>query len=651
MRLRNKLALAFVLVMIVPLFVVCGISTWQARRALHKSVGAHIASLAHEKANAITLIVQERITETQILATRSQIRQAVTQANTSYVGRDEPQIQEEIEALDRQWIAAKEQGGSDKAKEIFKNETSRFLQAFQERSTDRYGEIILTDIRGAAVAQTMLTSDYDQADEGWWQECYADGKGSVFVDDRGHDTSVGTLVVGVTVPVRRPDRMVIGVLKVSYKVQEVIDVVADHLKVQHTHTMLVRSLGSIVTQSGANKAVELTEQEQAVFFKRNFGFASNIRERDKFIMGYSPVETQISTRVPSPGQRKGISGEKWEPSSWWLLVQVPHHVALAPANRFIKVTLLGALLALAGAIVLALLMASSISRPLMKLHQGTEIIGRGNLKHRVGTEGRDEIAKLSRAFDDMLDKLSEVTASRNDLDRTKQELQRSNAELEQFAYVSSHDLQEPLRMVTSYTQLLAKRYEGQLDDKADMYLHYAADGATRMQQLINDLLAYSRVSTQARPPEAVACEQVLKDVLANLSRSIEDAGAQVTHAPLPTLYMDPLHLSRLLQNLIGNAIKYNDKDTPEVHLSATREEAGWSFALRDNGIGIAEEHIDRIFVIFQRLHHKEKYPGTGIGLAVCKKIVERAGGKLWVESEPGEGSVFRFTIPDQVEDA
>lgn len=200
-------------------------------------------------------------------------------------------------------------------------------------------------------------------------------------------------------------------------------------------------------------------------------------------------------------------------------------------------------------------------------------------------------------------------------------------------------------MVTAYTQLLGRKYQGKLDDKADMYIAYAVDGATRMQQLINDLLAYSRVTTNAKPLEDVACEPVLADVLSNLSRSIEEAGAEVTHDPLPTVRADPTQLSRLLQNLISNAIKYNDSGAPRIHLSATRLGAGWSFALRDNGIGIDEEHAQRIFVIFQRLHLQKEYSGTGIGLAVCKKIVERQGGKIWVEPTVGQGSIFHFTMP------
>jgi PAS domain S-box-containing protein len=232
------------------------------------------------------------------------------------------------------------------------------------------------------------------------------------------------------------------------------------------------------------------------------------------------------------------------------------------------------------------------------------------------------------------------------LQRTVAELGRSNAELQQFAYVASHDLQEPLRMVASYVDLLAQRYKGKLDADADEFIAYAVDGATRMRRLINDLLDYSRIGTRGKEFAPTACETVLDDVLANLQETIVTSGAVVTHEPLPTIMGDDMQMTRLLQNLIGNAIKFHGEAPPRVHVAAQRQDAGWLFSVRDNGIGIASQHFERIFVIFQRLHGRAEYPGTGIGLAICKRIVERHGGRIWIESEPGKGSTFFFTIPD-----
>jgi PAS domain S-box-containing protein len=265
----------------------------------------------------------------------------------------------------------------------------------------------------------------------------------------------------------------------------------------------------------------------------------------------------------------------------------------------------------------------------------------------VVTALRDESGRL-RGFGKVVRDISERKKSEERLAKTVEDLKRSNEELQQFAYVASHDLQEPLRMVASYTQLLAQRYKGRLDADADEFIGYAVDGSNRMQGLIQDLLAYSRAGTNGKTLLETSTETALKDAVSNLQVAIEESGAVVTHDSLPTLATDGGQLALLFQNLVGNAIKYHGAEVPRVHVSAAKN-AGeeWIFSVRDNGMGIEPQYFERIFVIFQRLHGRKEFQGTGIGLAICKKIVERLGGRIWVESKPEQGSTFRFSLPER----
>ena len=333
------------------------------------------------------------------------------------------------------------------------------------------------------------------------------------------------------------------------------------------------------------------------------------------------------------------------------------------------------------AIALGMLMSRSITIPLARITGvATEIAG-GKLDASLldGIASRDEIGILARAFGVMTDRLKQTLEGlrrenlerkivEQDLRTAKDELEmhrdhlndlvkertaelaRSNAELEQFAYVTSHDLQEPLRMVASYLQLVERRYTDRLDADAHEFIEFAVDGAKRMQVLINDLLTYSRVGTKGHPFQSTDCETVVKTALENLQFAIQDSGAQVGHGPMPAVMGDATQLTQLFQNLIGNAIKFRRDQPLEICIRAEPSEGGWRFSIQDNGIGIESQYFDRIFGLFQRLHGRVAYPGTGIGLAICKRIVERHGGAIWVESTPGQGATFYFTIPEKGRD-
>ncbi|MEZ4860592.1 MAG: ATP-binding protein [Caldilineaceae bacterium] len=347
-------------------------------------------------------------------------------------------------------------------------------------------------------------------------------------------------------------------------------------------------------------------------------------------------------------------------AGWRVFAEMPRSEAFAISRKAFWV--LGGVIV---TLIVLLMWASSewlegtILTPVDRLRDGAVRIGQGDLSYRMAPLHADEIGQVTLSFNQMAaelqwlydsleQKIKERTAQ---LAQQTAELARSNAELAQFAYIASHDLQEPLRMVTSYLQLIERRYRGKLDQDADEFIAFAVEGATRMQQLIRDLLAYSRVGAVSHPLPPVNSHFILKKVLENLQVRIQETSAAITHDPLPTVAADATQLSQLFQNLIANAIKFCKDRQPQIHVSASlcTEQQEWIFCVEDNGIGIAPEYFGRIFLIFQRLHTRSEYAGTGIGLAICKKIVESHGGRIWLDSALGIGTRFYFTLPATVQ--
>jgi len=300
--------------------------------------------------------------------------------------------------------------------------------------------------------------------------------------------------------------------------------------------------------------------------------------------------------------------------------------------------------------VVAVVLYRILILPLAGLAQQVRTVASGEFQREVDVTGPREIVMLGHDIDGMrtriVQDLDSVREAHERLDAQSSELQRSNAELEQFAYVASHDLQEPLRKVASFCQLLERRYGGQLDERADQYIGFAVDGAKRMQVLINDLLAFSRVGRMAREHTLVDLDDLVKQVVGTLSPAIQEQNA-VVEIPdgLPTVRGEASLLGGVFQNLIGNALKFHGDEPPVATLAVERVDEFWTFTLHDNGIGIDSEYAERIFVIFQRLHHKDAYPGTGIGLAMCRKIIEYHGGTIWLDTSQDTGTTFRFTLP------
>jgi signal transduction histidine kinase len=292
----------------------------------------------------------------------------------------------------------------------------------------------------------------------------------------------------------------------------------------------------------------------------------------------------------------------------------------------------------------------TIATPVERLGDEVRTVAAGRFGRQVSGQGPRELVELGADIDSMrrqiLAELTTVQALNQRLDVQTAELQRSNSDLEQSAYVASHDLQEPLRKVSSFCELLAKRYAGQLDERADQYIYFAVDGARRMSVLINDLLAFSRIGRTATTTwSQLDCEVLLAQALRNLDEVITQTGAVITHDPLPTVVGEASLLTTVFQNLVGNAIKFRGDQPPQIHIGVALNRDDWSFRVSDNGIGIEAAYAEKIFVIFQRLHSKDAYPGTGIGLALCRKIIDYHRGRIWLDPDHPSGSAFCFTLP------
>ena len=441
------------------------------------------------------------------------------------------------------------------------------------------------------------------------------------------------------------DGRVIGYASANHTADELNSIITRYLGRRDTGESLLIARDS----NGEARFVTTLRFNESRAFYRAISDDSGNRAEIRALSKLSGAETDL---VDYRGEKVFGVHHFIESASIGLVVKMDQSEALSRLDglgRALAVVIVAISLAI---VIVAYFVARHLIDPIARLTQAADRFSRGELNSHVVVESTDEIGTLGHTFNMMAGKLQ--TAS-DDLESRVEErtadLKRSNQDLEQFAYVASHDLQEPLRMVSSYTQLLSRRYTGKLDSDADEFIGFAVDGAKRMQTLINDLLTYSRAGRDdGNYAELDSCE-IVQEAMQNLGSRVDDAGAVVTFDELPSVVADKQQLISIFQNLISNSIKYRSASRDVVvNISAERISNAWKFSIKDNGIGIDSAFSDRIFTIFQRLHGREEYQGTGIGLAVVKKLVERAGGTIWVESEPGEGSTFIFTVVDRAAD-
>ncbi|HVY19336.1 MAG TPA: ATP-binding protein [Bauldia sp.] len=472
--------------------------------------------------------------------------------------------------------------------------------------------------------------------------------GAVFISDIELNQERGAIelpyrpTAHVAVPLYSGLNALVGVIVLNLELKTLFEVVNDTLGSESQH---------IVTNPSGDYLV-------APLSEKAFGF--DLGRRYRLQDDYPELAPLLQSSAAT------FSGEIERPAGTYLAVG--QRVAFDPAHpdRFIAVaavlsnadllaqtrslrdwTALVASLAILLGVAFAVFLSRLIVRPLRTLTAAATSIGAGRRDADFGATAarRDETGELARVMTLMM---QEIAEREERLTAQADELTRSNQELAQFAYVASHDLQEPLRMVGSYLELLARRYEGKLDDEALEFIGFAVDGATRMKRLINDLLGYSRAGNSPLKIENANVQNLVDTVLAQLALQIGETHAEVTVGPMPMLRADPIQLARVFQNLIENALKYRSPDKPPVvRIAAASSDGIWRFTVTDNGIGIDPQFKEKIFEIFKRLHGRDRYAGTGIGLAVTKLVVERHGGRIWVDPAPGGGSVFTFTIPDK----
>ncbi len=664
MTLRYRLISLFLLAALVPALIIGVLATRHASSEMEAAIGSNFEGIASAKALAIELELAAHVEEARVLATHPMVLAAARDGNASWHDAGEEQARTTIRTLDAAWIEAKKQ--SPTADAVIGRPLSAYLKGYQARNTDRYGEIFVTDRLGAAVAMTKRLSDYDQSDEQWWSDTFAVGEHGLFIDDRGVDDSVGAMILGVVVPVVDRGEL-LGVLKINYKVGAILDVVEPYERDQSDRVVLARGDGTILADSyRQGPAPDLGALTENLLLMDIEGWSTATRAGLPTLQAHAHVASPIHNRVPTEGAIKGVSGERWEKLGWVVMVEADQASLLAPVTAFWRKALVIGSGALALTVLLALAVARSVTAPLLQLQRSAAQIGSGDLNHRVALDRSDELGALSQAFDAMTSRLQATLASRDELDRevrerrraerelhrALKELARSNQELEQFAYVASHDLQEPLRKVRAFGDRLAKRATDGLDERSLDYLQRMQNAAGRMQALIDALLSYSRVSSRARPFEPVVLEDILAGVVCDLEARVEATDATIEVGPLPKLQADPTQMRQLFQNLVSNALKFHHPDRPprlelraEPAPDAPGTGGGWRITLQDNGIGFEAGQAERIFEPFHRLHARSAYQGTGIGLAICAKIVQRHGGTLTASGNPGEGASFEILLP------
>lgn len=665
MSISQRLVVIFVLIALLPLGLMLGIGIVASKTLLEDTAGRNFESIAHEKARAIEVMIAAKIKEARDLARHPVIQDAVLQANDAYAELAPPAAKASIDEIDRKWI---ERGAPyDIAQRILHDDISVFLKKRLANQPENYGEIFLTDRFGATVAMTKVLSDYNQSDEQWWWSAYNAGQGQVFIDDRGYDTSVEHVVVGVVVPIKQGDQAT-GVLKINFRLGNIMAIVSGHDVNEGEGVFLARSLGTLIaTSPGWEDGIVYRPALENAVKSGIPGWQKNRHGAANTVLGYAPVDMAIFTRNLLPGARPGISGEVWEPVQWFVFVETELTPSFASIDKLIVVFAVSGFGTLLAVIIIALLTASSLSRPIRALQKGAEDIASGNLERRVGTSATDEIGQLSRVIDKMLERINVLTTSRDELNSeihirklAEQALNHARADAvaaneakSRFLANMSHDLRTPLNAIMGFAEIIREEMYGPLGDQH--YKDYAKDihdSGKFLTELINGILDLSKIEAG----KYVLCEddlrlpELIEDSLRLIKHQAEKAGIFILtdiERDLPRVRADDRAIMQILNNLLSNAVKFTPpggRIKVSAHLSPKGEIA---LRVEDTGIGMDKDEAEKALEPFVQIGRTANtaQQGTGLGLSLCKNFTELHGGTMNVTSKKGVGTKVTIVFP------
>ncbi len=658
MKIKQKLILIFLSVAL--LSGVGGYFSFStSQKALQKAIGEGAVSLSAEILNKIERNIHNRIQEIQVCATELKLQEIAKESNEEFEKLED--IKSFINQKENEWSSVSKNAVNVFVQQLTNNKLSEELRNKIEFYEKKYGyrvfgEIFFTNRYGVNISQTGKTTDYYQADEQWWQLTKENG---LYVKDVEHDESANVYSTDIGIRVDDEDGNFLGVIKAVLNIEEVITLIREAesaAKYRTTHLKLINRNGNLIYSTKQYKFYENLSNEESI--------RRAISTRDDYLTTEGD-ERDEGKKLVAWSHSKGYRDYKG--LGWILIIEHNTEEIFAPVAKLRNAVLITLLAVTAVTILTGFFISHNISKPIIKFRDVALKIGRGKLDTKIEIESKDEVGELANSFNKMAKHLEETIYNLNreitdrriaekalaklnkDLESTIQQLSQSNKELQEFTYIASHDLSEPTRKINAFGLLLLESLVDILSDDDRENLNFMIEGANKMKQMVEALLTYSQVTAKGVQFEQLDLNEIIEQLRElELKVQLEDTKGTISvPEPLPAVRGDSIQIRQSLQNFISNALKYHKKDIlPEVTIRAHKEDNGMvRVEVQDNGIGIKREQYDKVFTMFRRLHSQNEYEGIGIGLPICKRIIERHGGKIGIESIYGQGSTLWFTLP------